>query len=542
MIRKTFGYWERLTAAALLVLVSACATGRPRPTPQPTPTATPAPAVAILTVEVSPKQAIVTVGDRDWGTREDGTIVEEFRAGDVHQVSARAPGFKPSDPVSVTMTAGRMPVIRIVLDELQPPAPTPPPVPPVFTIVDGKIPPAVFNTIRQFAATFPLPRGDTSEEWADRALRFGWTKRLAEQLAWNYGPAWGQKRRGPGSPVSSGSIAMKAAGGMDVWDLLIGAATGAPVLSSGPEHFWVTDQEFLPVARVDHLGNVVFPTDRPPIATPFRGVSSFDLAPRVHAGDMRWIDEVLVPYKLVGRMFMYVNCSSGPRLCRNADLGLIQTESLLKVFVQRGLKGQFVILVGTGSCCDNWSREQALDYVRRANALFVRYPSAVAGLQIGNENSHSIEAPYMTDAGFLAEADALIDKRFPLAWGAGHGGEGVSMAGGSYLVHHGDRGLTPEENGVIMGQAQRDGRRPVIDDEALGITEVGRTAGRQRTDDPQYARRQLDAVRTNSLGGLTLHIDAGLTCNVDELGPVQRAALAFFAGTQEEQEELRQAA
>jgi hypothetical protein len=38
-------------------------------------------------------------------------------------------------------------------------------------------------------------------------------------------------------------------------------------------------------------------------------------------------------------------------------------------------------------------------------------------------------------------------------------------------------------------------------------------------------------VKKYGLGGSTLHIDAGLTCNVDELGPVQRAALAMFAAS-----------
>jgi hypothetical protein len=269
--------------------------------------------------------------------------------------------------------------------------------------------------------------------------------------------------------------------------------------------------------------------DRPAIATPLRGISSFDLAAQVQRGDRRWIDQVLIPNKLTARVFVYANGSGGNRLWRDAATGLAQTETLLKVFVERGLKGQFVILCGTGN--DGWTREQALEFVRKANALFARYPSAVAGLQIGNENSHGIEAPYMTDPVFLAKAEALLDKRFPVAWGAGHGGEGVSTAGGSYSVHHGDRGLTPEENGVIMGAAQALARRPVIDDEALGIAEVGRTAGRQRTDDPQYARRQWDAVKANGLGGSTLHIDAGLTANVDELGPVQLAAIALFAGT-----------
>src|SRR5688572_26002577 len=36
------------------------------------------PPIAILTVEVEPKAAIVTVNGREWGTKTDGTILEEF--------------------------------------------------------------------------------------------------------------------------------------------------------------------------------------------------------------------------------------------------------------------------------------------------------------------------------------------------------------------------------------------------------------------------------------------------------------------------------
>ena len=117
--------------------------------------------------------------------------------------------------------------------------------------------------------------------------------------------------------------------------------------------------------------------------------------------------------------------------------GLSQTGTLLKLMVAEGLRGQFVLLCGTGN--DGTTRAQALDMIRQENALFVKYAAAVAGLQIGNENSHGSEAAYMVDPSFLAEADALIDPRFAVAWGAGHGGEGVSIAGGSYIVHHADR-------------------------------------------------------------------------------------------------------
>lgn len=79
-------------------------------------TETQAPAVAVLTVQVTPAAAVVDVNGRAWPTRPNGTIVEEFTDGDVLMVSASAPGYIASSPVTVTAVAGRMPAIEIVLE------------------------------------------------------------------------------------------------------------------------------------------------------------------------------------------------------------------------------------------------------------------------------------------------------------------------------------------------------------------------------------------------------------------------------------------
>lgn len=125
----------RIIPIVTLLLVSACGLRLPprTPTPIPQPPAPieqPSPPVeipiapiAILTVEVQgPATAIVRVGDREWSTRPDRTIVEEFRAGDVLEVSVRADGFLSSIPQRVTMVAGPMP--RLVIRLAPVPVPT----------------------------------------------------------------------------------------------------------------------------------------------------------------------------------------------------------------------------------------------------------------------------------------------------------------------------------------------------------------------------------------------------------------------------------
>lgn len=113
----------------LLILAAGCGLAiQPPQTPAPVPTAPPgseAPSsIAILTVEVvgpEPVRAFVQVGDREWVTRPDRTIVEEFSAGDVLEVAARADGYVPSAPQRITMTPGQMP--RLVIELAKVPAP-----------------------------------------------------------------------------------------------------------------------------------------------------------------------------------------------------------------------------------------------------------------------------------------------------------------------------------------------------------------------------------------------------------------------------------
>ena len=125
---------KRISLVCLAALLAACATvSRPGGPVEP-----PVQPVAVFTVQVEPATAVVKVGGQEWATRPDGRIVEEFQPGQVFVVTARADGFVPSDPVTVTMAAGAMPVLKIVL------VPVPVRGPPVITIsgrtflADGK--------------------------------------------------------------------------------------------------------------------------------------------------------------------------------------------------------------------------------------------------------------------------------------------------------------------------------------------------------------------------------------------------------------------
>ena len=73
------------------------------------------PQIAIFTVKVNAPGAVVRIGTKEWTVRPDGTVVEEFVAGTVHQVSARAAGYLTSPAVPVEMTAGWMTPVMVTL-------------------------------------------------------------------------------------------------------------------------------------------------------------------------------------------------------------------------------------------------------------------------------------------------------------------------------------------------------------------------------------------------------------------------------------------
>ncbi len=415
----------------------------------------------------------------------------------------------------------------------------------ISTVEPIKLSSSEAASVQLFASSFPLPKGSgfpsesAAEQWLDANYRYppnGWTFRLAQYMRFKHGDKWGHKRRSKGAPHSAGSIAIRLTDGaevepgffradMHVFDLLISVASGQPQLDLGVDSLVVQDgQEWIRVDPVDHVA-AVKPSNRPKIQLPPAGIDTFDLPPRVIVHkDQRWIDEVMIPGGFYGRTFTYANGSGGNRLWRDAATGLAQSRELMKIMVQKKARSLWIILCGTRP--DGWSEQQSLDYVSQWNAMALENPEAVAAVAIFNENSHSIEQDYATNLSFLKAAESRIDSRFPVSYGAGHGGEGVSMAGGSWLGHHPDRDLQPDQAGATMAAAVAAGW-DVVDEEGMGITEPHLVPGRQRVSDPNWFAGQLAAAKKYGVKSVVLHIDAGMTCNVDDLGPVQRAAIAI---------------
>ncbi len=506
----------------LLVIAAACGIHiAPPVTPPvdngPTPIETPSPQVAILTVIVDGPEcgrSSVTVGQRTWATRPDCSIVEEFVAGDAFPVSASADGYLVSEQQIVTMTAGHMAPIRIALER----APVPVIVPPVIETSVEEIPPAVWVTIRRFVAAYPFPMGDGSETYI-ATLRH-WTRQLTEQLRFTHGPEWGHKATSPNAPPSKESIARLVNGDLHVWDMLTGAATGRPTLAGHPSHYHVNDQHFIEVPPVNHLANAPTTAARPRIPQPWIGLTSFDLGVRLESGDRRWVDMMREEGFTVARIVV----ASVYRTPRTLADGLRQLPLTLSTLAGAGLRAEVVVLVDTRDY--RMGRAAMRNYLRQVVAIASAHSAAVAGIEIANESTHGTQVEDLSDPAFLRELERMVPAQFATSCGSSHGGEAPFVSVCSYVTHHADRSRTPEENAAIMARVQQASGLLVVDDEALGIAEQARPGA--RTADPAYGERQARAARQYGLGGVTLHIEAGLTADVDKLGPVQREAVRRF--------------
>ena len=400
----------------------------------------------------------------------------------------------------------------------------------------------VVTLFRTYLAAFPVPRGDAESDAHFDAMR-AWIKRFSEQVRFTFpggmpgvGGEFGTKSAGDNRPPSKESLALRVGNttALHAWDLFQGAATGQPAPNFDPDYHDIWNpphgpQAFIAVSPVDHLGAIVAPTHRPTIRTPLWSVSSFDLGARLEAGDRRWLDQVLLPAHLVARVvvasvFRRPAAEDSWTTAVKLERAHARFRLTLQTLTTAGLQCAPTLLCDTKYF--GLSRGEALAEVHLLNAMLVEYPRAIAGVRGGNELSGGNEQPYMTERAFWDEVDAILDPRFPFAPGAGHGGEGVSMLGGSYLVHHADRGLSAEANAIIMAEAQAIARRPVEDAEQIGIAEPG-TEG-QRVYHAEYLLQSVRECQARGLGGVTAHLHAGLTADVDALGPMQRDALAQF--------------
>lgn len=388
--------------------------------------------------------------------------------------------------------------------------------------VSEPIPSYVYATLQQYAAAFPMPQG------GDDVVMHVWSRRAAELVKYRHGTDtedWGLKSTSVGSPISH-NITRRVGNLIDTWDYIEGSAGLSPKLKPAEacEHFHIPMQVFYKVTAVNHLAQVLPTPGRAKLAGRIWGVDAFDLAPRVALGDRRWLDQVLVPTQLASRQFMYATPMAPPRLQRDAATGLQQMAALLPKMRAAGARGSLVtVLCGTRNNGTSW--QDALSYCRAVNALALQFPELIVGFDLFNENLQGFEQDYAVNAQFLKEAEACFDLRFSVSPGATWGDQPPFIVCGSHAVAHGDRALLPDAAAKLMVAPGWD----VLDREGMGITEVGRTAGRQRTDNPQWAEWQIAAVKKYNLAGSILHIDAGITCNVDELGPVQRATIASYA-------------
>lgn len=464
--------------------------------------------------------------DPDVLLREDGSLLIAW--------AAREGQFREDLRTAVILNLG----VGMVPLELpvEPPIPPPPPV----ESIPVELPASILATIRRLASVYPTPRGEPGG--IDEACR-QWTERVCQQVRHDFpdghpelGGEWGWKRASDTRPLSKETLALREGQRLHGWDLLRGVGTGAPTLNARPDyHDLIAEgpQVFVPVPPVNHLGDAV-DTTHPRLSAPLWGQSAFDLFAAFAAGDYEYYDAVICPAGLVPRIVVASIWEGGPnnRRGRTMAQGRKQLYEGLRQLRDDGVRCEVTLLCDTAEYAkrDGLTREGAIEHVELCNAAMCVWPEAVAAVRIGNENSHGVEAPWMTDPAFLRECAALIDPRFPVSFGAGHGGEPV-MVGGSYASHHADRSLSPEENGRIMAAAQQTFGVQVVDGEPLGITEPERVAGRQRTADPDYARRLAQAARDNGLGGCTLHLDSGIGCHMAEHGPVHQAALTTFLDT-----------
>lgn len=144
------------------------------------------------------------------------------------------------------------------------PAPAPSPVPPKETSM--QLTDREQEIVLAFAAKFPVPqiRGDESQDAFEERVRNGWTRKLAEQMAFSASPDFGMKARPGGGPISKDKIARNFPGEIserwerrphfEEWDILIGTGSGRPTLKVDAHSEDVSDQAFVPVTPRDHLG------------------------------------------------------------------------------------------------------------------------------------------------------------------------------------------------------------------------------------------------------------------------------------------------
>jgi hypothetical protein len=156
------------------------------------------------------------------------------------------------------------------------------PEPPKPPMSDYPLPEAVYNVVLRMAEKFPeLRKGDDEQ-------RRAFTLRVAQQVKRDFGPAWGTKRADPGRPSSKDAIARKTDALLVSWDLINGSTREvhpAPIMGED-----ISDQVFVAVDPVDHLGSVPVPDPPPSVPQPDYAEQIADLKAQIAALLIRVLD------------------------------------------------------------------------------------------------------------------------------------------------------------------------------------------------------------------------------------------------------------
>lgn len=247
------------------------------------------------------------------------------------------------------------------------------------------------------------------------------------------------------------------------------------------------------------------------------GATSFDLPSRIRAyGDLRWADWLAEQGFTLARLVP----ASLYRTPRTLADGIRDLPRALAELHVRGLYAEVVIGVDTKPY--GMSRAEFFRYASDVSDICRGYSNAL--VEIANENTHSTQADWLRDAGFLRDLVALCHG-VTCSAGSSHGGESHVWPQGDYLTVHAARSRTPEDNGASLSALMHAHGKPVVDDEPLGTAEQPKQGS--RTNDPAFAERQARASRQHGIAA-TCHLEAGLTANVDVLGTVQREAARRF--------------
>lgn len=395
------------------------------------------------------------------------------------------------------------------------------PTPEVPPVTETPMPDAVIAALRRFAMAYPPPWGPPGET-QDQNCR-DWTWRLAEYVCFVAGPAWGAKSTSNGGPSSKDVIAHDGGSQLDGYDVLTAAGSGQPTVPETPGWIDITGQHFIPVSPVNHLNGAGEVTGRPPLTLADAiGLTSFDLSLALETSDA-WLqyckaEGITAPRVILARQ----------PTAMTLDIAYSRVPHLLSKLAFYGMQAEIVLLADTAKY--GLTEADALKWVADCIALMEMQPEGVGTVQGANEPEHSTQQPFIRNAVFMAQVQALVPKVWPYSHGSSTNGS--ESVGASYLTTHGDRSRSAYDNALVSLQLSKDTGKPVKKDEPIGVAEVAIPGS--RTNDPDYGRQFADAIRINGLPGGTLHIQAGLTCDVNALGPIQRDAVKRFVARMKE--------